>query len=61
MKKALYILVFIFSVGLFENVSAWDNERTHRDLSGLAGDNSVLSKGRADHLKNLGFTEGSIR
>jgi len=58
MKKTLYILVFIFYLGFLENVLAWDNEKTHRDISGFAGNNSVLSIGKGDYLKTLGFTEG---
>lgn len=58
MKKTVYILIFIFCLGFLENVLAWDNEKTHRDISGFAGSNSVLGIGKGDYLKTLGFTEG---
>ena len=35
---------------------AWDAERTHKDLSEKAVENSVLSTANGDYLKNLGFT-----
>jgi len=58
MMKVLYIctvLLISFNFGRF--ATAWDNEKTHKDLSSFAADNSVLSRTKGDYLLNFGFTE----
>lgn len=46
---------FLFTGIFCHDVFSWDNERTHKDLSEYAAENSVLDKSKGDYLKNLGF------
>ena len=43
---------------LNKNAFSWDNEKTHRDLSRYAAENSVLSKSKGNYLENFGFDKG---
>jgi hypothetical protein len=55
-KVVVYIISFLLFALIFcQNVYSWDNEVTHRDLSGYAAEISVLEKNEGDYLKNLGF------
>ena len=61
MKKVKYLFVIASVVlcGFFYNKEAlsWDNKKTHRDLSKIAAEQSVLSKSKSNYLKNLGFKD----
>lgn len=61
MNKVIFIsaTLFILVNFIFDNDTlAWDDKVTHRDLSEFAAENSVISKGKGDYLKNLGFEKG---
>jgi len=58
MRKGLYISTVLFLIFIFSRHStAWDNDITHRDLSGFAANNSVMSKTKGNYLLSLGFSE----
>ena len=64
MKNIIFIGVIIaslFSLVLNENALAWDNEVTHRDISEIAANNSVLSTSKGNYLKNLGLANGLMQ
>lgn len=60
MKKTYISLLLFILVGFVFNRIAlsWNDDTTHMQLSEFAADNSVLSKGKGDYLKNLGFVDG---
>ena len=51
-------LVLLFSLIASESVLSWDDKQTHRDLSGYAADNSVLSISNGNYLNNIGIENG---
>jgi hypothetical protein len=58
-KILIFLTLCIFLGAAFNsNLSAWDNEVTHQDLSEYAAENSVLSKSKGDYLRNIGFNNG---
>lgn len=58
-KMHISLMLFILFGFVFNNIALpWDNNVTHKDLSQFAAENSVLSKGKGDYLKNLGFEKG---
>lgn len=64
MKKKISInilLFFLFNMAICRNVLSWDNKVTHRDISEIAGENSILSKSKGDYLKNLGLDKGLMQ
>jgi hypothetical protein len=56
MKKTILIIGSLLSFAFYEGTLAWDNTVTHKDLSEIAAESSVLSKKKGDYLKNLGFS-----
>lgn len=60
MKKIFSCFTIFISFVFYQNVSAWDNDVTHKDLSRFASENSVLDKNKGDYLKKLGF-EGGLK
>ncbi len=58
-KVLLYTTIIILLICISSrNVFSWDNDVTHRDISAIAADNSVLSNAKGDYLRNLGFSSG---
>ena len=55
MKKIVIIIASLFSFAFHKEALSWDNEITHRDISEIAAENSILSKTNGDYLKNLGI------
>lgn len=56
-------LIFVIPISLVviftsTNIFAWDNERTHKDISQYAAEKSVLETSNKDYLKNLGYSAG---
>jgi hypothetical protein len=59
--KYMWIALVVTSCVMFsEEVLPWDNETTHKDLSRIAAEQSVLSKANGDYLKKLGFTKALL-
>lgn len=55
-KKIILLLLTFFSI-CSVNTWAWNDERTHYDLSIKASEQSVISLTGGDYLKNLGFSK----
>lgn len=54
----LFILVLVVLVSFgFVNTWAWNDKRTHKDLSEKAAEHSVLSLTSGNYLKSLGFSK----
>lgn len=61
MSKQIFFFMstlILFYIGLCGNVLAWDNERTHKDLSNIASEHSVLTDGRGNYLQKVGVGDG---
>ncbi|MFA5352806.1 MAG: hypothetical protein WC291_01120 [Thermodesulfovibrionales bacterium] len=61
MKRVFYLSLTLFvalTSIICHNAFPWDNEVTHRDLSGFAADFSVLSLSKGNYLSKIGFKEG---
>jgi len=54
-KKVILVLLIFFNFCSL-NTWAWNDKRTHYDLSIKASEHSVLSSTGGDYLKNLGFS-----
>lgn len=57
MYKKIILLLFIFFSFCSLNTWAWNDERTHYDLSIKASEHSIISLTGGDYLKNLGFSK----
>jgi hypothetical protein len=58
-KPLIYLILIPLSVLIFGGeMFAWDNERTHKDLSQFATENSVLDISKNNYIKNLGYNAG---
>ncbi len=54
--KVIILVLVVHFFFVWTILEAWDNERTHRDLSELAARKSTL--GAQDYLRNIGFSKG---
>ena len=52
-------LFFLILIAFVSNVWAWNAERTHRDLSRIAAQKSVLNVQMGNYLQNLGYSNGT--
>ena len=57
MYKKIILLLFIFFSFCSLNTWAWNDERTHYDLSIKTSEHSIISLTGGDYLKNLGFSK----
>jgi len=59
MHLRLYLIFPLILIAFtFNNSWAWDDQSTHRDLSKIAAQKSILNAQNGDYLKNLGYTKG---
>jgi hypothetical protein len=58
-KKLIFSIIFFISLSLVfvGNALSWDNEKTHKDLSKIAAERSILSNDKGDYLKSIGFNK----
>lgn len=63
MKKCIshIVMCVLLNLALSSPVLSWDDKVTHRDISEIASNNSILSKSKGDYLKNLGFDKGLMQ
>lgn len=65
MKKNILFITLVSILYVLTNgqdVFSWDNIYTHRDITEIATEHSVLSKSKGDYLKQqVGFEEGTMR
>jgi hypothetical protein len=57
-KKILIIVLVLLTVALVQSAFAWEEFVTHKYLSEISADNSVLAASKGDYLKTLGFNSG---
>lgn len=51
-------MFLVLSLSLRANVFSWDNEKTHKDLSIIAAENSLMDRSKGDYLRSIDLNEG---
>ncbi|MDA8238768.1 MAG: hypothetical protein M0Z67_00175 [Nitrospiraceae bacterium] len=57
-RFAFFVILVFLSTAYANELFAWDNNVTHRDLSQYAAENSVVGLSKENYLKNLGCSAG---
>jgi len=55
---AVFLSLIFICIAFSDRALSWESDPTHRDITNYAAENSVLSEGEGNYLKNIGFTSG---